>query len=336
MGPGQDPFTRFGHAAMCVREPDEAGGRCYNYGTADFSTPVPLTWDFVRGRALFWVSIQGERRMIASYAAEDRDVWRQDLPLDEARAARLAAALEASRQEDVKYYRYHHFLDNCTTRLRDHIDQVTDGALSRGAERRTRPSYREAARAGFAGDLPLLLAAELALGRAADGPTSDWQAMFLPEVLRDEVQARLGAEPVAVATQAVAPTQRSAALGRLALAGAGAVMGAALLASRGRLARATVGLALGLPALILWVLAALTALPELRWNEALLCLWPTDLLLGALPAAAARRYATARLAFLALVALASGAGLLVQPLAAVIAWVGLPMGGLVFPRPPPR
>src|SRR5262245_47152485 len=54
MGPGDELFSAFGHAAVCVLDERTPAGRCYNYGTADFRTPLPLTWNFVRGRARFW------------------------------------------------------------------------------------------------------------------------------------------------------------------------------------------------------------------------------------------------------------------------------------------
>ena len=38
-GPGEDVFSKFGHAAICVFDEEGLGGRCFNYGTADFSTP---------------------------------------------------------------------------------------------------------------------------------------------------------------------------------------------------------------------------------------------------------------------------------------------------------
>ena len=56
MGQGDELFSAFGHAAICVTDAEAPRGRCYNYGTADFTTPLPLTWSFIRGRALFWVS----------------------------------------------------------------------------------------------------------------------------------------------------------------------------------------------------------------------------------------------------------------------------------------
>ncbi|MGZ3407355.1 MAG: lipoprotein N-acyltransferase Lnb domain-containing protein, partial [Polyangia bacterium] len=114
MGVGDELFSAFGHAAICVTDGEAPRGRCYNYGTADFTTPVPLTWNFIRGRALFWVSTTDVPHMLHYYASVGRAVWRQTLLLTSDEATRVAVALDASAQEGTKYYRYHHFNDNCT------------------------------------------------------------------------------------------------------------------------------------------------------------------------------------------------------------------------------
>lgn len=326
MGPGEEVFTRFGHAAICVTDEKTPLGRCYNYGTADFSTPGPLTWNFVRGRALFWVSVQDLPRMVAFYMAQDRTLYRQRLRLPPEQARQLAAALEASTERAVRFYRYHHFYDNCTTRIRDLLDRVTGGALSRGAQTEGGPTFRSYARAGFAGDLPLLLAAEVLLGRPAEARTSPWQAMFLPEVLRREVAARLGAEPEVVYARKAPPPGGSTSLARLALGGTGLLLALLTLALRraGRLALAPAAAVLGPGGIVIWGLAVLSSFPELRQNEALLCLWPTDLLLPILPPGWLRGYLRVRLAALLTLALLAGAGVLVQPLVALLLLAGLP------------
>lgn len=82
MGVGEALFERFGHAAMCLhypRRPSHDG--CYNYGTADFQTPLPLSWAFLRGRADFWVATTTPALLLAHYRVLDRTVWRQRLPL---------------------------------------------------------------------------------------------------------------------------------------------------------------------------------------------------------------------------------------------------------------
>lgn len=318
MGVGDELFSAFGHAAICVTDAAAPQGRCYNYGTADFTTPVPLTWNFIRGRALFWVSITDAPHMLAYYGSVGRAVWRQRLPLSDAEAARVAAALAASAVGKAKFYRYHHFKDNCTTRIRDVLDRATGGRLSRGRVAGTR-TFRQWARDGFAGDWPLLAAVDLLLGRSADQRTDSWTAMFLPSELRAEVAQRFGAPPLLIVPGRPRPPRGATWTGLAAFVvlGAALALGLVLGARAGRrawmVALGLTALVLGLLGTILWALAGLSTFPELTRNEALLAFWPTDLLLPWL-GARLRGYLSARLAVLALVVVGH-IGLFVQPLA---------------------
>lgn len=332
MGAGDDLFSHFGHSAICVTDARSPGGRCYNYGTADFSTPVPLTWEFIRGRAMFWVSVVPFDRMVRWYVAEDRTVWRQRLPLTPAEARALADALEASTAEAVKFYRYHHFEDNCTTRIRDLVDQAVGGRVRRySGDRRDGPSFREYARQGFAGHAPLLVAANVVLGRAADRPTTAWEGMFLPERFRDAVEGALGAKPVVVFARRAPLLPGSTSAGELLLAGLGLGLAALVLTTRWvgpraeRVGLALTGVVLGVFGAGLWALAILSAFSELRINEVLLVVVPLDLGLAVLSNARLETYLRARLGLLALVALAGVTGLFTQPLLPTLALTGLPV-----------
>ncbi len=309
MGPGDDLFSAFGHAAICVHDARSPEGRCYNYGTADFRTPLPLTWNFIRGRALFWVSVIDLPRLLEFYQQEGRSVWRQTLTLPPVESDALAVALEASTDERVKYYRYHHFDDNCTTRIRDLLDRATGGKLRRDPVSRGR-SFREWARDGFAGSWPMLVVTELLLGRSADRVTDSWSAMFLPSEMRAEVAQRLGVQPVQVVRGRFGPPAGSPALGSIALALIGALLALSIVAGA-RLGRRSLttalsitGALLGLLALLLDLLALLSTFPELTRNESLLIFWPTDFALPFLSRDHLRPYTTLRLAAIALIALA--------------------------------
>ena len=318
MGPGDELFSAFGHAAICVLDARDPEGRCYNYGTADFTTPVPLTWAFIRGRALFWVSVTDVPNMLRYYLQVGRAVWRQEIPLGPDDARRVAALLEAGADEKFKYYRYHHFDDNCTTRIRDVLDKGTGGALAMHVEDRG-ITFRQYAREGFAGDWPLLVVTDLLLGRKADRHATTWTAMFLPAELRAVVATRLDARPELILAGKLRPPPGKTWLGTLAFIVAGALLALVILAASRAGARAyrasltLMALVIGLIALVLDLLALLSTFPELRHNELLLAFWPTDL---ALPFMRQRRqtYVALRLVVLALVALLH-VGVLVQPLA---------------------
>lgn len=323
MGPGDDAFSLFGHAALCVFDAKYPMGRCYNYGTTDFSRPVGLTSDFIQGRARFWVSVSPEPVMRDAYRRLDRSVYRQVLPLSDEQARRFASALEQDLRPDRRSYLYHHFDDNCATRLRDHIDTFTGGQLRVGAQAPYGETLRQVVREGFAAYPGLLVLSELVLGRRVDGPATRWEAMFLPAVLRDQVQVRLGASPELISPRKAPVPSGDPRLGRFWIAWVGALFGVScglLHASRRRwLSHGGVilaGLLFGGLGLLLTSIAVVSPLPDLRENEVLLVLTPLDLMLVFLRGRWLTWFVRLRIVGLGTVLACGLAGVFVQPLAA--------------------
>jgi hypothetical protein len=157
--------------------------------------------------------------------------------------------------------------------------------------------------------------------------------MFLPDVMRGEIERNLGVVPATVHNrQHPLPAgnpdrgRRVLWLGVLILA----VLVTVPVATRRRVPRrlglVLGGVVLGLVALFFDVFALLSTMPELTRNELLLVFLPTDLALTVLNGVWLRRYLAARLVGLGLVAALIVAGILLQPLWAPIALVGLTCG----------
>lgn len=338
IGPGDELYALFGHTALRVR--DGAGDRVYNFGYSNFDRD-DLIVDFLRREAMFWAAAQSYRRTVALYRREDRTVERQRLRLSPEQRIELAAALHRSVAPRPVTYAYDHLHDNCATRPRDLIDRVTNGALKkrlRGLSAGT--TYRQLIRRGLAGSLSLLVVSEYVLGRAVDRPIDRWDASFLPAQLsRALSEVAVADHRPLVGPRLTVYRRRKPAAGRGepragvaligALAAALALLGgaAALLARRGAaraagLPVALIGALLGLLSLPPLALAAATAIPELRVNELVLLLWPTDFVLVGLGAAWlvgrpgrlrwTRRYLAVRLGGVALVAVGHASGLLQQ------------------------
>ena len=310
MGAGDDVFSRFGHGALCINEPPSQRHRCYNYGTADFTTPIPLTQGVVRGSAEFWVSVIGRGPMLNFYNQLERNVWAQDLPLTPEQAAALVAALEEDALPENRTYIYHHFDDNCTTRLRDRVDAAIDGGLSGAKQVQYADDYRSLVRDGLATSLPLLAGSEWFLGRALDRTPTMYEAMFLPTIFRQEVRERLGVEPRLVVRGRGRPAPPNAlwtAWGVTAAIGAGA-------AAAGWRWRALAWLVSGGVGLVALAVMLISPLPALRFNELILLFWPLDLAALAMSPDRRRTYAGVRLAGLGLVGLLMLVGVLKQPL----------------------
>jgi len=195
-GVGEVVFEKFGHAAICLRyhEPGHEP-MCFNFGVTDFAEGAPMIWSFLRGRQEFWVEPLSFAGMMAFYEAEDRDIFVQTLPLTAAQARALEARLWASLDGPDSRYHYDHFEENCTTRLRDLIDQATGGKLAIGGDVEYPLTYRELGRRGFASAPPLVALADFVFGRSLETHPTVWQAMFHPAIFRAAIEQRLGAVP---------------------------------------------------------------------------------------------------------------------------------------------
>jgi hypothetical protein len=335
MGIGSLIWERHGHIALCVRYQDHAQDACYNYGIGDFADPVKMGWGFFRGADSFWAGKMDPGSMLGLYRHFDRSIWVQPLPLTAAQKQVVIAKLEDDILDEHRYYAYDHFEKNCTTKVRDIIDQATDGALSKMTTPPDGRTFRDLARDGFFGMRIPLLITDLAMGRSTDRVPTFWERMFLPQYMREAVQQRWGIEPIVLYARVGPPQDTDGPSGRVLFALVGLLLGApAILARRyGRLQRTTLVLTL-LPQFLLgaafWFLAIISPLPYVHWNETCLVFLPLDLALLVLPLRLRVRYAQGRVIMLGLVAALLLVGVLKQPLYAALVWPLVPAAVVGF------
>jgi hypothetical protein len=327
-GVGDRIFEKFGHAALCLRYHEPAHPSvCFNYGVTDFAAGSDMVWDFLRGVQRFWVEPTSLHSMLAFYEAEDRDIWRQTLPASAVDARAIEAALWANLADDKRFYNYDHFFDNCTTRLRDIIDDASHGALAARTQARYPRTFREIGRPGLAGMPLLLVASDLVAGRTIDAYPTVWQAMFHPAIFRQQLELQLGVKPEPLYTRRGPPFPTTGSTGRAGLLAVGLAFALPLLVAQWRrrwqrVALAAVTLELVVLGALIWSLVIVSSIAAVRWNEAVLVVTPLDLLLLT---AWRRRYALARLGVLVAVSLLAAVGVLHQPLAVLIAVAFVPM-----------
>jgi hypothetical protein len=323
MGVGSRIWERHGHIVLCVRYHDPRRDRCYNYGIGDFRHPVDMGLGFFRGLNSFWAGADSPADMLFIYRYTDRTIWSQPLPLTAEQKRKVIAKLELDILEENKYYSYDHFEDNCTTRVRDILDDATGGALRNMKETTDGRTYRDLARLGFFGmRIPLLLT-DLAMGRSTDRAPSYYERMFLPDYMREAATRLWGVEPRVIYERKGPPPLHDGPSGRIWLALILLALTApTLLAHRAnRFKKTSLALAL-IPQFVLgvafWALAIISPLPYVHLNETCLIFFPLDLAMLVLPAALARNYARLRTASLVLIAALLAVGVLKQPLWSVL------------------
>jgi hypothetical protein len=340
MGVGSLIWERHGHIALCVREANPSDDRCYNYGLGDFHHPLAMAWGFLRGTGSFWVGKSRVADMLWIYRDADRTIWVQPLPLTPAQKQQVIAKLEFDILEPNRYYAYDHFWDNCTTRVRNIIDDVTGGKLSGMPKTTDDRTFRDLAREGFFGMRGPLLITDLAMGRVTDRVPTYYERMFLPQYLREAVTKLWGIEPIVRYERRGDPPLSDGPSGRVWFALAIVLLTSPSWITRliGRFSRAGLALSI-LPYVVLGTaltfLAIISPLPYVRWNESCLVLLPLDVLVLVLPDARRRWYARGRLAMLGAIAVLGLVGILEQPLLAPLLWPAIPLAVAGF-WPPSR
>ncbi|MDB5300432.1 MAG: hypothetical protein JWO87_2095 [Phycisphaerales bacterium] len=197
-GPGDDPWEKFGHNAIRIQiddpfAPSEFRDVAYNWGYFDFEQKNFYV-NFIQGRLLYaMIGEPGEKTMLGYKERLNRSVWEQELNLAPAQRLTLWKKLVRMDTDANRYYRYDYYTYNCSTRVRDEIDDITVGrlgALTKGVPSGT--TFRFHTRRLIAESPWLYVALQGVLGHGAPGhemdrPISQWDEMFLPTKLHDRL-----------------------------------------------------------------------------------------------------------------------------------------------------
>ncbi len=179
MSPGDPLFFRFGHNAILVDNARSRTQAVYNWGTFSFDEPG-LVSKFLKARLSYWLSVQRFDGTLEQYASENRWLQAQELNLTAPQKRRLVKMVNDNALPENRFYRYHYYRDNCSTRVRDVIDTATDGSLKAVSGAPSPMTFR--------GETSRLTAdvtwgwffLNLAMGDFIDQPITQWEQMFVP------------------------------------------------------------------------------------------------------------------------------------------------------------
>ena len=202
MGPGDQLYFWWGHIALIIEDSSndtakmlrEMGynfplmiedsskitGYFFDYGIFSFDNDN-FFYNFAFGRLLYSCGVSTAERNLNNYKRTNRDItiYTLDLPPETKRKVRDFAVRNVL-PENRDYY-YHHFRDNCSTRIRDIIDLATDGQFKKEFGNKVtgftlrnhvrRHTYFSPAADWFLNFL---------MGQVIDYPVTVWEDMFLP------------------------------------------------------------------------------------------------------------------------------------------------------------
>ena len=180
MGPGDQLYFWWGHIALMIEDSATGRSRFYDYGLFSFETDH-FFYNFAFGRLIYSCGVSQADRNIAGYVYTNRDItiYTLDLPPDVRARVRDFAEVNVL-PENCDYY-YHHFKDNCSTRIRDIIDLATDGQFKEQyGQAQGQFTLREHVRrhTWFSPTADWIL--NFWMGQDIDTPITVWEDMFLP------------------------------------------------------------------------------------------------------------------------------------------------------------
>jgi hypothetical protein len=185
--PGDDVPSWWGHGSLVVEDKRLQQSRLYNYGMFTFNDTMLAR--FAMGRLEFWVGHSSVGSTFRYYQSEDRDVRIQELNLTPEQRVVVAKALADNVLPENREYLYHHYNDNCVTRLRDMIDVATGGQLKEMDRAPGRMTLREHTRRYTAVNAPMSVLLDFMMNDEIDHPITKWEEAFLPDELEMQVAA---------------------------------------------------------------------------------------------------------------------------------------------------
>jgi hypothetical protein len=185
MDQGDEVWERFGHNALLIRNESTGEELAWNWGLFDFQD-VDFIPRFLKGTMLYQMGPAPVQPFLDSYVWADRSIYSNEIHLSQEQARELDEFVRWNYLPENRHYVYDYFRDNCSTRIRDILDRVLDGAIrDRYYERSTPHTYRWHSRRLVQGLFWIDQGMSHLMGTRGDRPITEWEAMFVPmELMR--------------------------------------------------------------------------------------------------------------------------------------------------------
>ena len=180
IGPGDELYFWWGHIALVIDDSETERSRFYDYGLFSFDNEN-FFYNFAFGRLVYCCGASSYRNNVAVYKETNRDIIIYTLDVPPEKRAEIMNFAEFNVLPENRDYYYHHFKDNCSTRIRDIIDLMTDGQFfEQYGQMPGRYTFRQHVRrhTWFSPAADWIL--NFWMGQVIDTSITKWDEMFLP------------------------------------------------------------------------------------------------------------------------------------------------------------
>lgn len=184
--PGEEIYAKFGHTGVRINDPVSKINVVFNYGIFSFNTDN-FIYKFIKGETDYSLGVYETSLFLPEYEQRNSTVWEQVLNLTIPEKRKIINALVTNYRPENRIYRYNFVYDNCATRPRDKILYNIDGhvIIPKLPEPKT---FRQWVGVYVGNDSWTKFGIDILLGKEADKVATEYECMFLPEVMMSQLQ----------------------------------------------------------------------------------------------------------------------------------------------------
>lgn len=127
IGAGVYYWEAFGHSAIRIKT--DNFDQMFGFGYFDFEEE-DFFLKFAKGEMQYFLGMNASEYELDDYQQQARKIEIQQLQLSATAKQQLLETLLFLEKPENRYYHYDYFLNNCTSRIRDILDEVTNGEIS--------------------------------------------------------------------------------------------------------------------------------------------------------------------------------------------------------------
>ncbi|MEZ4978426.1 MAG: DUF4105 domain-containing protein [Chitinophagales bacterium] len=194
---GDDLYNTFGHTAIRVKDPVANLDLVFNYGMFSFGgdsfkDQAEFGIKFIRGKLEYWLGVENFDNFLSHYKYDKRWVFEQVLNLNHEQKTHLIEALSINIKAENRYYRYDFFFDNCSSRVRDILEDALGPVFGKEEDTihlATKQSFIDLIDPYIKNKPWLDFGMDIMLGLPSSRKASKYEFMFLPYHLKTQISA---------------------------------------------------------------------------------------------------------------------------------------------------
>ena len=188
LGPGDELYFWWGHISLLIEDSITGSRRFFDYGLFSFDNENFFV-NFALGRLIYSSGSFRADTYISSHINANRDITLFTLDIPPEWRQKVLEFVEISMLPENRDYYYHHFDDNCATRIRDIIDIATQGQFREQlGEKPSRFTLRQHVRRHTWFNPVVDWALNFWMGQGIDTPITVWGDMFLPSEVARQIE----------------------------------------------------------------------------------------------------------------------------------------------------